>query len=135
VERGGSSGVPRKQTGNPTNAELAILSVLWAHGSCTVREVHERLEGDVGYTTALKFLQIMTRKGFVKRDDSNRAHVYTAACLKEEIQETLLRDLAARAFAGSASKLVMQALSSQRASAEELEEIRKLLDRMEDEPS
>lgn len=125
----------RKQTGNPTTAELAILSVLWDHGPCTVREVHEHLKGDVGYTTVLKFLQIMTEKALVKRDASNKAHIYTAARTQEETQGSLLHDLAARAFSGSASKLVMHALSSQRTSPEELEEIRKLLDRMEDEPS
>lgn len=122
----------RKQTGRPTDSELALLAVLWEHGPSTVRQVHERLEDGVGYTTVLKILQIMTEKGLVTRDESTRAHIYVAAHAREETQGRLVDDLVSRAFAGSASKLVMNALSSRRASREELDEIRRLLDDLEE---
>lgn len=114
----------------PTDAELAILRVLWSRGASTVREVHEVLsrERPTAYTTALKLLQIMIDKGLVRRDESDRTHVYEARLSQEQTQRQLVRDLLDRAFGGSASKLVMQALATRRASAEELSEIRKLLD-------
>jgi BlaI family transcriptional regulator, penicillinase repressor len=118
----------------PTDAELEILAVLWARGPSTVRDVHEVLNTrkDVGYTTALKLLQIMFEKGFVERDDSARTHVYMAALEREPMQSALVKDLAARAFGGSASALVLGALSAQPASREELAEIRRLLDELEE---
>jgi predicted transcriptional regulator len=99
----------------PTDAELAILNVLWAQGACTVRDVHERLsqERDMGYTTVLKLMQIMFEKGLVTRDDSQRSHVYKA---RQKEQTT---------------QLVMQALSAKKASKEELAEIRRLLNELE----
>ena len=115
----------------PTDAELAILRVLWERGPSTVRQVHEVLAIRVGrtaYTTALKLLQIMTEKGLVRRDDSDRSHVYTPRLSEEQTQRQLVRDLLDRAFGGSASKLVMQALNARRATAEELGEIRKLIE-------
>lgn len=117
----------------PTDAELAILSVLWERGPSTVREVHDALSAthDTGYTTVLKLLQIMTDKGLVVRDESQRAHVYTSRYGEQRTQRQLLGDLADRAFGGSPAKLVMQALSASRASAEELTAIRQLIDRME----
>jgi predicted transcriptional regulator len=127
--------MPRKRTGRPTDAELAILGVLWDCGPSTVREVHEKLAGDVGYTTVLKLLQIMTEKDLVLRDESQRAHVYAAARSREETQGSLVSDLIARAFDGSASKLVMQALSSRNATPEELSAIRQLLDKLEEQES
>ena len=122
-------------TPKPTEAELGILTVLWQHGPSTVREVQAYLSTtkEVGYTTALKLLQIMTDKGLVVRDESQRSHVYQAAYKQEVTQRQLMNDLLERAFAGSAGQLVLQALSSERASAEELEEIRQLLDRLEEE--
>jgi predicted transcriptional regulator len=114
----------------PTDGELAILRVLWMRGPSTVREVLEILGPNTGYTTALKFMQIMTDKGLLRRDDSERTHVYAAALPEEATQRQLLSDLLERAFQGSAAKLVMQALSSKRASAEELAEIRSLLDQI-----
>jgi predicted transcriptional regulator len=113
----------------PTDAELAILRVLWSHGPSTVRTVAEALGKDTGYTTALKLLQIMTEKGLVVRDESMRTHVYTAACSEHQTQRQLVSDLADRAFGGSAAKLVLQALAGTKASPEELAEIRKLLDK------
>jgi BlaI family transcriptional regulator, penicillinase repressor len=117
----------------PTPAELEILGVLWASGPSTVREVHERFarERPTGYTTVLKLLQIMTEKGLVRRDEAARAHVYEARLPQEQTQRQLVRDLLDRAFGGSATKLVMQALSARKAPREELARIRELLDRLE----
>src|SRR6476469_1009563 len=114
----------------PTDAELAILRVLWQHGTCTVRQVHDELsrERPSAYTTALKMLQIMTEKGLVRRDESERTHVYQPRLSEEQTQRQLVRDLVDRAFGGSATKLVMQSLSARRTTPEELGEIRKLID-------
>jgi predicted transcriptional regulator len=119
------SPVPR-----PTDAELAILRVLWERGPSTVRQVHDVLGRDrqAAYTTALKLLQIMTEKGLVERDERDRTHVYRARLGEEQTQRQLVRDLVDRAFGGSASKLVMQALAAKRASPEELRDIRKAID-------
>lgn len=114
----------------PTDAELAILRVLWSRGASTVRQVHDVLLRDrpTAYTTALKMLQIMTEKGLVRRDESDRTHIYQARLTEEQTQRQLVKDLLDRAFGGSASKLVLQALATKRASAEELGEIRRLID-------
>ena len=110
-----------KAAPRPTDAELAILRVLWQRGPATVREVHEDLSGtqDTGYTTVLKILQIMTEKGLVTRDESQRAHVYSTRESEQRTQRRLLGDLVDRAFGGSPARLVMQALSDTKASAEE----------------
>lgn len=117
----------------PTDAELAILNVLWRRGPSTVRDVFEAMrEGSgSGYTTVLKMLQIMTQKGLVKRDESQRSHVYRAAAGEEQTQKRLVGDLLDRAFGGSAPEMVMRALSVKPASAEELAKIRALLDEAE----
>jgi BlaI family transcriptional regulator, penicillinase repressor len=117
----------------PTDAELKLLKVLWELGPSTVREIHDALrdETDTGYTTTLKILQKMTEKQLVKRDESQRSHVYEATWRPEQTQRQLVRDLLQRAFGGSPGKLVVQALSEQKASADELAEIRKLLDSLE----
>jgi BlaI family transcriptional regulator, penicillinase repressor len=114
----------------PTDAELAILRVLWDRGPSTVRQVHDVLaaERQAAYTTALKLLQIMTEKGLVERDERDRTHIYRARLSEETTQRQLVRDLVDRAFAGSSSKLVMQALATRRASPEELRDIRKAID-------
>jgi BlaI family transcriptional regulator, penicillinase repressor len=119
----------------PTPAELEILRILWKRGASTVREVQEELEQErpTGYTTVLKLLQIMTEKELVTRDERARAHVYVAKAPEQQTQQQLLRDLLDRAFGGSATKLVMQALSSAKTSPEELARIRELLDRLEGE--
>lgn len=114
----------------PTDAELAILRVLWRRGPSTVRQVLEELGGETGYTTVLKLMQIMTEKGLVTRDESERTHVYEARLPEEETQKQLVTDLLERAFSGSATKLVMQALSARKATAKELAQIRALLDEM-----
>jgi predicted transcriptional regulator len=118
---------------HPTDAQLAILSVLWAHGPSTVRQVHEALPDDVrrGYTTTLKLMQIMAEKGLVARDERERSHVYSAQVGEEETKGQLVDELMNKAFGGSAAQLVMRALSEQRASEEELAEIRALLARIE----
>jgi predicted transcriptional regulator len=121
----------KSEAPRPTDAELAILRVLWERGPSTVRQVHEALstrERPTAYTTALKLLQIMTDKGLVRRDDSDRSHIYHPRLTQEQTQRQLVRDLLDRAFGGSASKLVMQALNARRATPEELGEIRKLID-------
>lgn len=117
----------------PTDGELQILRVLWERGPSTVREVQEAHEEArrTGYTTVLKLLQIMTEKGLVRRDETERAHVYEARVPREETERQLVGDLLDRAFAGSASTLVMRALSSKRTSTEELARIRRLLDELE----
>lgn len=117
----------------PTEAELELLQILWERGPSTVREIHEALSGDkeTGYTTTLKILQKMTDKGLVKRDESNRRHIYEPVLRAEQTQRQLVRDLLHRAFAGSPGQLVVQALSEKKASPEELAEIRRLLDNME----
>jgi predicted transcriptional regulator len=118
----------------PTDAELEILRVLWQRGPSTVRDVYEDLKEDkpVGYTTVLKFMQIMAEKGLVRRDEGQRAHLYEAMVPKESTQRQLVCDLLDRAFGGSASELVMQALSAKRATASEIDRIRQMLDKFEE---
>jgi BlaI family transcriptional regulator, penicillinase repressor len=120
------------QTPNPTAAELEILRVLWDRGDSTVREVHEVLNAarPTGYTTVLKLMQIMTAKGLLKRNEDQRAHVYEASLAAEQTKRRLVGDLLERAFGGSASELMMHALS-RRGSAEEIAEIRRMLDEFE----
>jgi len=122
------------KTPRPTDAELAILRVLWQLGPATVRQVHDVLilrsgrERPTAYTTALKLMQIMTEKGLVRRDESDRTHIYHPRLTEEQTQRQLIRDLMDRAFGGSSSKLVLQALASKRASSDELVEIREMLE-------
>lgn len=121
-------------TPRPTDAELEILNVLWQRGACTVRDVHQaitRTRPAMGYTTVLKLMQIMAEKNLVRRDESQRAHVYEAQLEREQTQRQLIGDLLERAFEGSAMKLVMQALNTKQASAEELSTIREMLDEFE----
>src|SRR5207245_2909999 len=122
--------MPRSTAPRPTDAELAILRILWERGPSTVRQVHDLLARDrqAAYTTALKLLQIMTEKGLVERDERERTHVYKARLTQDQTQRQLVRDLLDRAFGGSSTKLVMQALATKRASAEELRDIRKAID-------
>ena len=124
----------RKLSARPTDAELEILNVLWQRGAATVRDVHQaisRTKPAAGYTTVLKTMQIMAEKGLVRRDESQRAHVYEAQVAQEQTQRQLVGDLLERAFDGSAAKLVMQALSTRKATAEELSTLREMLDDFE----
>lgn len=118
-----------------TDSELAILRVLWARGPSTVRQVHDLLhrQQPIGYTTVLKLMQIMTEKGLVVRDERQRAHIYRSRLTEQKTQRQLLADLLDRAFGGSAPKLVLQALTATKASADELAEIRQILDKLEKE--
>lgn len=117
----------------PTDAELAILRVLWDRGPSTVRQVFEVLsaERELGYTTALKMLQIMDEKGLVQRDVSERVHVFSATWTQSQTQRSLLDDLLDKAFGGSSRSLVLQALATRQASPADLAEIRKMLDQAE----
>jgi predicted transcriptional regulator len=119
----------RRGSTRPTDAELAILRVLWRLGPSTVRAVHDALaeRRPSGYTTVLKFLQIMTVKKLVRRRPEGRSHVYEPRFTEEQTQRQLLSDLLDRAFGGSSLKLVMQALSAQPATPSELAEIRRLI--------
>jgi len=116
----------------PTPSELEILHILWIRGPSTVREIHEVLakEKDVGYTSALKFLQIMTAKGLVKRTEEQRAHVYSASQSAEKTKQQFAADVLQRVFRGSASQLMQHVLSGRR-SKTELDEIRRMLDEYE----
>jgi BlaI family transcriptional regulator, penicillinase repressor len=117
----------------PTDAELEILTVIWSRGASTVREIHETIQErrPAQYTTVLKMLQIMTEKGLVVRDDSERAHRYVASREKETTQKQLAGDLLERAFGGSAASMLLGALAAKKASKKELAEMRKMLDAME----
>ena len=117
----------------PTASELEILHVLWNKGPSTVREVLDSLnqKKNLGYTGVLKLLQIMTVKGFVTRDETNRAHIYEARRPADQTKRQLAIDMLQRVFGGSASQLMMHALAGQRASAEEIEELRRILDAYE----
>jgi len=118
----------------PTDAELEILTILWARGPSTVREVHDELSKGkaIGYTSVLKVMQIMHEKGYVARNTSARSHVYHAIVGRERTQTALVDHLLERAFGGSASQLVQRALSGRRASPEEIAQIRALLDELPD---
>lgn len=123
----------------PTDSELEILHVLWTNGPSTVRQVHEALSvnRDLGYTTALKLMQIMHEKGLLTREETNRSHTYAAAVTEEDTQRGLIDRFVETAFRGSASKLVMQVLGQHKASRQELDEIKKLLNQINsaDEPN
>ena len=115
----------------PTDAELAILRVLWSRGPSTVRQVLDELAEGTGYTTVLKLLQIMTEKGLVARDETDRTHIYEAQYSEADTQRQLVDDLLDRAFGGSARQLVMSALSSRKTSRRDLAEIRRLIEEVE----
>jgi len=115
----------------PSDAEFGILTVLWRCGPSTVREVHEALAKDTGYTSTLKQMQVMHERGLLRRSERYRSHVYEAAVTREEAQARFAGDLMHRVFEGSARNLVLGALTAQRASAEDLDEIRRMFDRFE----
>ena len=119
--------MPSESQNLPTDAELDILAVVWRRGAATVREVHEELKKESGYTTTLKQMQLMTDKGLLRRSERFRSHVYEAAIPKEQTRRQIAGDLLNRAFEGSARDLMMGALSAKPVSAEELDEIRKMI--------
>lgn len=117
-----------KTRSRPTEAELEILTVLWSRGPSTVRQVHDALGRRTGYTTVLKLLQIMAEKDLVRRDKTERTHVYESKTSAEKMQRRLVKDLIDRAFGGSAKSLLMQALAAQRVSREELAEMNQIIE-------
>jgi len=121
------------QTSRPTESELAILRVLWQRGQSTVREVHDVLNEakETGYTTVLKLMQIMLEKKLLDREASSRTHIYRPRVPEEKTQQQLVGHLIDKAFSGSAQRLVMQALATKKVSAEELDQIRSLLDEIQ----
>lgn len=116
----------------PTESELEILQILWQKGTASVREVHEELAKtkEAGYTTTLKLMQIMHEKGLVKRDDSIKTHIYQPAVSREKTQKHLLSKMITTVFGGDTTQLVIQALGNHKASAEELEEIEKMIENL-----
>jgi BlaI family penicillinase repressor len=120
----------QKSLPKPTAAEMEILSVLWRDGAATVRQVHDSLDASrgIGYTTVLKFMQIMTEKGLVEREEAGRAHVYRAALDQSEARRQALDDILDKVFGGSSAQLALSALSARRATKEELNQVREWLD-------
>lgn len=123
----------RKKQSGPTEKELKILSILWKRGASTVRDVHTIMNRDeeTGYTTTLKLMQIMYEKGLLKRDASAKTHVYFPSARQEEVQSQVLSNLIHRVFSGSAEKMMMRALSSQDVSADELANLKRLIEAKE----
>ncbi len=123
----------RRPSSNPTEVELQILRVLWERGPSSVREVHQALEEDrdTGYSTTLKMMQVMTEKGLLLKDDSRRPQVYRPAISQEQAQTQFVDDMIQRVFGGAADKLILRAVSSRHLSREDLEQIRKLLKKLE----
>jgi predicted transcriptional regulator len=125
--------MPRPPSLHPTEVELQILRILWELGPSPVRDIHARLESEKGtnYSTTVKMLSVMLDKGLVKRDESTAPQVYRAASSRQATQRRMMRDLVDKVYDGSALSLVMQALSSRKASKDELAEVRRLLDQLE----
>ena len=117
----------------PTESELEILQIIWEKGQCSVRDVHDVLEKtkDAGYTTTLKLMQIMHDKGLVERDTSAKTHLYKAVITREQAQNTAVNKILATVFNGSSSQLIMQVLSNQQSSKEELDMIKQYLNQLE----
>ena len=127
--------MPRPRSDDPTEVELQILRVLWSHGPSTVRAIHDKLQDtkETNYSTTVKMLSVMLDKDLVRRDERVRPQVYRAAVTQAATQKRMLGRLISRVYDGSAKSVVMQALSSKRASREDLAEIRRLLDELEEE--
>lgn len=128
----------KRKIPKPTEAELSILRILWANGPSSVRYVHEQLQGERSetesekrYTTTLKLMQLMVEKGLARRNTDQRVHIYEAGVAEKDVQASLLRRFVDTTFGGSAASLVMRALGQHQPSAEELEEIKRLIERME----
>jgi predicted transcriptional regulator len=117
-----------RQPPKPTESELRILAVLWRHGPSTVRQVHAQFDRGTGYTTVLKFMQLMTEKGLLRREKKGKGHIYRPAVAQEQTQKHLVDELLHRAFGGSLRKLLVAALSARKSSDQDLKEIRELID-------
>jgi predicted transcriptional regulator len=124
----------RAKGSGPTEKELDILKVLWAQGPCTVRQVNDEINThtETGYTTTLKLMQIMMDKGLLVRDDAQFKHVYRPAVSAEKTEKQIMQNVLDRVFSGSAEQLVLRALSAKKISPEELNAIRKALDKLEE---
>lgn len=118
----------------PTDSELEILNVLWSNGPSSVREVHKVLseKRDIFYTTTLKTMQNMNDKSLLNRDTSQRSHIYKPAVERHEIQQSLLKKLVNSAFSGSSSQLALSALGNAKPSSDELEEIKAIIKKLEE---
>ncbi len=125
--------MPRPSSSQPTEVELRILRILWGQGPSTARQIHNRLaeDRDTNYSTTVKMLSVMLDKGLVRRDETVRPQVFRSAATQQRTQQRMLKDLIQKAYDGSAGSLVLQALASQKASPEELAEIRQLLNELE----
>jgi BlaI family transcriptional regulator, penicillinase repressor len=125
--------MPRPTSTQPTEVEMQILRILWELGPSPVREIHKRLEAAKGtnYSTTVKMLAVMLQKGLVKRDEDAQPHVYRPALTRAKTGKRLLDDLIEKVYDGSAMSLVLQALSSRKATKEELDQVRRILDQME----
>jgi BlaI family transcriptional regulator, penicillinase repressor len=125
--------MPRPPSAQPTEVEMQILRILWDLGPSPVREIHRRLEAAKGtnYSTTVKMLAVMLQKGLVKRDEGAQPHVYRPVLTRAKTGKRLLDDLIEKVYNGSAMSLVLQALSSGKATKEELDEVRRVLDQME----
>jgi predicted transcriptional regulator len=123
----------RPRSTQPTEVELQILRILWELGPCGVGDVHARLDAQKGtnYSTTVKMLSVMLDKGLVTRDETVRPHIYRTVVTQDGARKKMLHELINKLYDGSASTLVMQALSSGKASPEELREIRLLLDELD----
>ncbi len=117
----------------PTNAELAILNILWSKGKATVKQIHEELDSGKGYTTTLKFVQIMREKGMVERESESRPHLYSAVVEQSQTEKSLISTWMGKLMGGSAASLAMKALGSSQVTNEEVSELRSLLDSIEEE--
>ncbi|MEZ6089209.1 MAG: BlaI/MecI/CopY family transcriptional regulator [Pirellulaceae bacterium] len=124
----------RPPSSQPTEVELRILRILWDNGPCIARRIHDSLQEfkETTYSTTVKMLSVMLDKGLLKRDDEARPQVYRAAAARQRTQRQMLSDLIEKVYDGSAATLMMHALSSRKASADDIAEIRRLLDEMED---
>lgn len=123
----------RPASNQPTEVELSILRILWEQGASTAREIHNRLSADrdTNYSTTVKMLSVMLDKHMVSRDDSIRPQVFRAVATQKQTQQRMLKDLIQKAYDGSTGSLVLQALASKKASAEDLAEIKRLLEKLE----
>ncbi len=126
--------MPWQSSSQPTETELQILRALWDNGPSPVRVIHEAISQnkETNYSTTVKMLSVMLEKNLVKRDESVRPHIWTTVKKQETTQKGMLRDLMNRVYGGSAGRMVIQALSSKKASQAELDEIRELLDQLQD---
>ena len=118
----------------PTAVELEMLRILWARGPSPVRAIHAELAAAKGtnYSTTVKMLSVMLAKGLVHRDDKASPHVYRAAITRARAGKKFLTELIDKIYEGSAMSLVLQALAGGKATSEQIEEARKLLDQMEE---